>query len=72
MQNSQIRVKNYFSSNHIPPKYFPNNMTKEEPIRVTIRGMRRTFYPRMHHLPHDNSPPEKRLQISWVYPSRWY
>jgi hypothetical protein len=41
---------------------------KEEPIRVTIRGLRRTFYPPLHHPPHDNSPPEKRLQINWVYP----
>ncbi|GFG29599.1 hypothetical protein Cfor_01055 [Coptotermes formosanus] len=40
---------------------------KEEPIRVTIRGLRRTFYPPLHHPPHDNSPPEKRLQINWVY-----
>ncbi|XP_069683822.1 echinoderm microtubule-associated protein-like CG42247 isoform X1 [Periplaneta americana] len=43
------------------------DVMKEEPIRVTIRGLRRTFYPPLHHPPHDNTPPEKRLQISWVY-----
>ncbi|KDR21009.1 Echinoderm microtubule-associated protein-like [Zootermopsis nevadensis] len=46
------------------------DVMKEEPIRVTIRGLRRTFYPPLHHPPHDNSPPEKRLQISWVYPCK--
>ncbi|CAB3251920.1 unnamed protein product [Arctia plantaginis] len=40
---------------------------KEEPIRVTIRGLRRTFYPPIHHAPLDNSPPEKKLQLEWVY-----
>ncbi|XP_054286696.1 echinoderm microtubule-associated protein-like CG42247 isoform X2 [Macrosteles quadrilineatus] len=40
---------------------------KEEPVRVTIRGMRRTFYPPLHHPPPDNSPPEKRLVLDWVY-----
>ncbi|XP_047113095.1 echinoderm microtubule-associated protein-like CG42247 [Schistocerca piceifrons] len=40
---------------------------KEEPIRVTIRGMRRTFYPPLHHPPSDTAPPEKRLQLAWVY-----
>lgn len=41
---------------------------KEEPVRVTIRGLRRTFYPPLHHAPLDNSPPDKRLQLNWVYP----
>ncbi|KAK6619902.1 hypothetical protein RUM44_006302 [Polyplax serrata] len=40
---------------------------KEEPARVTIRGMKRTFYPPIHHAPQDNSPPDKRLALSWVY-----
>lgn len=40
---------------------------KEEPTRVTIRGLRRTFYPPIHHAPQDNSPPDKRLSLSWVY-----
>ncbi|XP_044731561.1 echinoderm microtubule-associated protein-like CG42247 isoform X2 [Chrysoperla carnea] len=40
---------------------------KEEPIRVTIRGLRRTFYPPIHHAPVDNSPPEKKMQLEWVY-----
>ncbi|CAH0386777.1 unnamed protein product [Bemisia tabaci] len=40
---------------------------KEEPLRVTIQGMRRTFYPPLHHAPADNTPPEKRLLLDWVY-----
>ncbi|GLV35997.1 Doublecortin-domain-containing echinoderm-microtubule-associated protein [Carabus blaptoides fortunei] len=40
---------------------------KEEPVRVTIRGLRRTFYPPIHHAPMDNSPPEKKMQLDWVY-----
>ncbi|CAH0604362.1 unnamed protein product [Chrysodeixis includens] len=40
---------------------------KEEPIRVTIRGLRRTFYPPIHHAPIDNTPPDKKLQLDWVY-----
>lgn len=41
---------------------------KEEPVRVTIKGMRRTFYPPVHHSIQDNAPPEKRLILNWVYP----
>ncbi|KAH1003387.1 hypothetical protein HUJ05_011311 [Dendroctonus ponderosae] len=40
---------------------------KEEPIRVTIKGLRRTFYPPSHHAPMDNSPPEKKMLLEWVY-----
>ncbi|KPJ07925.1 Echinoderm microtubule-associated protein-like CG42247 [Papilio machaon] len=40
---------------------------KEEPMRVTIRGLRRTFYPPIHHAPIDNSPPDKKMQLDWVY-----
>ncbi|XP_044754220.1 echinoderm microtubule-associated protein-like CG42247 [Coccinella septempunctata] len=40
---------------------------KEEPIRVTIKGLRRTFYPPLHHPPMDNTPPDKKLQLEWVY-----
>ncbi|KAG7306905.1 hypothetical protein JYU34_007012 [Plutella xylostella] len=39
---------------------------KEEPVRITIRGLRRTFYPPIHHAPIDNLPPEKKLQLDWV------
>lgn len=42
---------------------------KEEPIRVTIKGLRRTFYPPIHHAPIDNTPPDKKMQLEWVYPS---
>lgn len=44
------------------------DVLKEEPIRVTIKGLRRTFYPPIHHAPTDNSPPEKKMQLEWVYP----
>ncbi|XP_065077410.1 echinoderm microtubule-associated protein-like CG42247 [Ochlerotatus camptorhynchus] len=40
---------------------------KEEPTRITIRGLRRTFYPPMHHPPVDNSPPDKKLSLFWVH-----
>ncbi|BES89722.1 HELP motif [Nesidiocoris tenuis] len=40
---------------------------KEEPIRLMIKGLRRTFYPPLHHAPQDNTPPEKRLVLDWVY-----
>nr|XP_023030237.1 echinoderm microtubule-associated protein-like CG42247 [Leptinotarsa decemlineata] len=40
---------------------------KEEPVRVTIKGLRRTFYPPIHHAPVDNTPPEKKMQLEWVY-----
>ncbi|XP_044268037.1 echinoderm microtubule-associated protein-like CG42247 isoform X2 [Tribolium madens] len=40
---------------------------KEEPVRVTIKGLRRTFYPPIHHAPMDNTPPEKKMQLEWVY-----
>lgn len=42
-------------------------MLREEPARVTIRGLRRSFYPPSHLPPVDNSPPEKKLQLEWVY-----
>lgn len=40
---------------------------KEEPSKVIIRGLRRTFYPPVHHAPMDNSPPDKKLQLQWVH-----
>lgn len=39
---------------------------KEEPTRITIKGLRRTFYPPLHHPPIDNSPPDKKLALHWV------
>lgn len=41
---------------------------KEEPIRVQIRGTRKTFFPPQVHSPSDDSPPDKRLTLNWVYP----
>jgi len=40
---------------------------REEPARVTIRGLRRSFYPPSHLPSVDNTPPEKKLQLEWVY-----
>ncbi|XP_052863311.1 echinoderm microtubule-associated protein-like CG42247 [Anopheles cruzii] len=40
---------------------------KEEPTRITIRGLRRTFYPPIHHPPIDNAPPDKKLSLFWVH-----
>ncbi|XP_044008324.1 echinoderm microtubule-associated protein-like CG42247 isoform X1 [Aphidius gifuensis] len=40
---------------------------REEPARVTIRGLRRSFYPPSHLPLVDNSPPDKKLQLEWVY-----
>ncbi|KAL9695343.1 hypothetical protein quinque_014628 [Culex quinquefasciatus] len=40
---------------------------KEEPTRITIRGLRRTFYPPQHHPPIDNAPPDKKLSLFWVH-----
>ncbi|KAK2588878.1 hypothetical protein KPH14_001743 [Odynerus spinipes] len=40
---------------------------RDEPARVTIRGLRRSFYPPSRLPPVDNSPPDKKLQLEWVY-----
>lgn len=40
---------------------------REEPARVTIRGLRRSFYPPSHLPPVDNTPPDKKLALEWVY-----
>lgn len=47
-------------------EYAVQNM-KEDPTRVVIRGLRRTFYPPVHHAPVDNSPPDKKLLLNWVH-----
>ncbi|XP_017844502.1 echinoderm microtubule-associated protein-like CG42247 [Drosophila busckii] len=48
-------------------EYTMLDIMKEEPTKVTIRGLRRTFYPPVHHAPADNSPPDKKLQLQWVH-----
>ncbi|XP_066584127.1 echinoderm microtubule-associated protein-like CG42247 isoform X1 [Prorops nasuta] len=48
-------------------KYKPAAFLREEPAKVTIRGLRRSFYPPSHLPPVDNSPPDKKLQLEWVY-----
>lgn len=42
------------------------DITKEDPVKLNIRGLRRTFYPPIHHPPVDNSAPDKKLQLQWV------
>lgn len=44
-----------------PPVDYPIDNMKEDPTRVVIRGLRRTFYPPNHHAPIDNSPPDKKV-----------
>lgn len=43
------------------------DIVKEDPIKLNIRGLRRTFYPPMHHGPVDNSAPDRKLQLQWVH-----
>lgn len=50
-----------------PPIEYPVDGSKEDPTRVVIRGLRRTFYPPHHHAPVDNSPPDKKLLLTWVH-----
>lgn len=39
----------------------------DEPTKLIIRGLRRTFYPPLHHAPMDNSPPDRKLLLHWVH-----
>ncbi|XP_037908857.1 echinoderm microtubule-associated protein-like CG42247 isoform X3 [Hermetia illucens] len=48
-------------------EYSVLDVMKEEPTKVSIRGLRRTFYPPIHHPPADNSPPDKKLALAWVH-----
>lgn len=43
------------------------DIAKEDPTKLNIRGLRRTFYPPIHHPPVDNSAPDKKLQLQWVH-----
>lgn len=63
-ENEVVRSSIGAASN-APPDYVDN--MKEDPTRVVIRGLRRTFYPPNHHAPVDNSPPEKKLLLTWVH-----
>lgn len=47
--------------------YSSSDYVKEEPIKLSIRGLRRTFYPPNQHVVIDNSPPEKKLKLQWVH-----
>lgn len=59
-------VRSSVTSTAAAPDYPIDNM-KEDPTRVVIRGLRRTFYPPNHHAPVDNSPPDKKLLLTWVH-----
>lgn len=43
------------------------DISKEDPTKLNIRGLRRTFYPPIHHPPVDNTAPDKKLQLQWVH-----
>lgn len=43
------------------------DIIKEDPIKLNIRGLRRTFYPPIHHPPADNSAPDRKLHLQWVH-----
>lgn len=47
--------------------YSSSDYVKEEPIKMNIRGIRRTFYPPAQQTQIDNSPPDKKLQLKWVH-----
>lgn len=47
--------------------YSSSDYVKEEPIKLSIRGLRRTFYPPNQHVVIDNSPPDKKLKLQWVH-----
>lgn len=47
--------------------YSSSDYVKEEPIKMNIRGVRRTFYPPAQQTQVDNSPPDKKLQLKWVH-----
>jgi len=40
----------------------------KEPARVVIKGNKKVFFPPMHQKAFDPTPPDKRMQLSWVYP----
>lgn len=42
--------------------------TGKEPARVVIKGNKKVFFPPMHQKAFDPTPPDKRMQLSWVYP----
>lgn len=47
--------------------YSSSDYIKEEPIKISIRGLRKTFYPPNQHVVIDNSPPDKKLRLQWVH-----
>lgn len=60
-------VRSTLAATGAAPAEFPIDSMKEDPTRVVIRGLRRTFYPPLHHAPIDNSPPDKKLLLTWVH-----
>lgn len=65
-ENEVVRTSMGVTGNP-PPNDYPTDNLKEDPTRVAIRGLRRTFYPPNHHAPVDNSPPDKKLLLTWVH-----
>jgi microtubule-associated protein-like 1/2 len=65
-ENEVVVRSSIGATSNAPPEYAMDSM-KEDPTRVVIRGLRRTFYPPNHHAPVDNSPPEKKLLLTWVH-----
>ncbi|XP_065353055.1 echinoderm microtubule-associated protein-like CG42247 isoform X1 [Cloeon dipterum] len=44
----------------------------KEPARVVIKGNKKVFFPPMHQKIFDPTPPDKRMQLSWVYGYRGF
>ena len=65
-ENELVRSTASVNTAVVPAEYATDSL-KEDPTRVVIRGLRRTFYPPLHHAPVDNSPPDKKLLLNWVH-----
>ncbi|CAO1399612.1 unnamed protein product [Diamesa hyperborea] len=65
-ENELVRSTATVNTVAVPAEYATDSL-KEDPTRVVIRGLRRTFYPPLHHAPIDNSPPDKKLLLNWVH-----
>lgn len=65
-ENELVRSTASVNTAVVPVEYATDSL-KEDPTRVAIRGLRRTFYPPLHHAPIDNSPPDKKLLLNWVH-----
>lgn len=57
----------FFGHLFLAADYSSSDYVKEEPIKMNIRGIRRTFYPPAQQTQIDNAPPDKKLQLKWVH-----